>query len=140
MLNCEGVFLPIGSRDRKPSVSLCWCAWSSSFAPSLSSLTVDAVRICGSTELSGAEQSRTRQTKLAEGCGAGRCSPSCHPPLQLQSEEGTHSRCCLLAEEPVHKLRRELACTHARVHARVHERSTWPSKEQPQGDPAENRK
>lgn len=119
MLYCEGVSLPIGSRDRKPSVSLRWCAWSSFFAPSLFSLTVSAVCICGLTEPSGAEQSRTRQTKLAEDCGAGRCSPSCHPPLQLQSEEGTHSRCCLPAEVRVHKLRKELACSHTRVHART---------------------
>lgn len=108
----EGVSLPIGSRDRKPSVSL-----RSSFAPSPFSLPVDAVRVCGSTEPSGAERSRTRQTKLVEGCGSARCSPSCPPPLQLQSEEGTHSRCCLPAEVRVHKLRKELSCTHTQAHA-----------------------
>lgn len=114
LLNCEGVFLPTGSGHRNPSVfSLFWRAWSSSFPPSLSSLTVDAVCIRGSTEPSGAQQSGTRRTEPEEGC----CSPSCHPPLQLQSEEGTHSRCCLPAEVRVHKLR--AARMHSHTSARA---------------------
>lgn len=124
MLNCEGAFLPIGSGHRNPSVfSVFWRAWSSSFAPSLFSLTVDAACICGSTEPSGAEPSGAQRTEPEEGC----CSPSCHPPLQLQSEEGTRSRRCLPAEVRAHKLRaaRVHSCASAHTSAGLgHQRSS----------------
>lgn len=147
MANCEGAFLPIGSRDRKPPVSLRWCAWSSSFARSLPpSLPLRSHSRRGAylwldrAEPSRAERSGTRQKKLAGGCGTGPPSPSCHPPLQPQSEDWTRSRCCLPAAVRVPKLRRELAWTRVRTHARTHKCPAWPSKEQPQGDPVENRK
>lgn len=130
------VFPPIGSRDRKPSVTLCWCAWSPSFIPSLLSLSVWR-RERGSTESRGAEPSGAERSGAGRADGAG-------GRLQRRLLFFILSSTTTTA-----KWRRDTFQVFVRVntsqraslvHSHTHKHSTWPSKEQPRGDPAENRK
>lgn len=138
LLNCEGVFLPIGSGHRNPSVfSVFWrvCGAPLSLPPSSVSLSTLCVSV--------ARQSRAELSRAGRGGRSKRKVVVLNPVIH-------HCNCKVKKGRiPGVVCRQKCVCTnsellrmpsHTSARALTHKRTTWPSKEQPQGDPAEKRK